>query len=262
MSKHVLFYSTRCRFCQAFLEELSHTPYVPEFRLVSVDPSPSRPALPSWLKSVPALMVAGTSTPLVGPGPVNNWLFERKMGGGGGSKNAADLIQERNAPVRLPQYNPDMAPRPDATARQATPARMPAAISGSTPANSSMSVSSAISGNGDGPMAYHGSEMGSDSWSDNYSFLGSEINSQNGYNPIGRNFESLVPESGPSYSAANSASHSTGASAANSYAGNNPRQFAAPPPPKQSEKEKALNRDFESYLANRDQGIQAPLMRR
>jgi hypothetical protein len=101
-----------------------------------------------------------------------------------------------------------------------------------------MSASSAISGNGDGPMAYHVSEMGSHSWSDNYSFLGSEINSQNGYNPIGRNFESLIPEAGHSYGSSKQAA-----------------------PAKQSEKEKALNRDFESYLANRDHGIQAPLMR-
>jgi hypothetical protein len=166
-------------------------------------------------------------------------------------------MQERNAPVRLPQYNPDMAPRPNATARQPTPirqeaakgpTRMPAAISGSNPADASMIASSSISGNGDGPMAYHGSEMGSDSWSDNYSFLGSEFNSQNGYNPIGRNFESLVAEAPQQ---------------AQSAAGNGaPRQFAAPPPPKQSEKEKALNREFESFLAGRDKGIQAPLMRR
>ncbi len=88
--------------------------------------------------------------------------------------------------------------------------------------------------------------MGSHTWSDQYSFLGAEFNTQNGYNPIGRNFESLVPDMhGSAHGPAHGSAHGS----------------AQAKPAKQSEKEKALNRDFESFLANRDLGIQAPLMR-
>ena len=243
MSKHTLYYSTRCRFCQAFLEELSSTPYVPEFRLVCVDPSQARPALPSWLKSVPSLLVLGETTPRVGPGPVNNWLFERKLGASGTTKNASQLMEERNAPVVAHVYNPEMAPRPDATARTPTPARMPAAISGATKADSSMSPPSAGSGGAGadgGPMAYHGSEMGASKWSDDYSFLGSEFNSQQGYNPIGRNFESLIPES--------------------TFA--NGGKSAQAPAPKRSAKEDALSREYEAFTAARDRDVAGPIMRR
>ena len=118
MSKHRLYYSTRCRFCQAFLEELSATPFVPEFQLVCVDPVPGRAPLPPWLKTVPSLVVAGEGTPRVGPGPVNNWLFERKLGGGGPAKSSQALMTERNEMLAPPVYNADMAPRPDATPSQ------------------------------------------------------------------------------------------------------------------------------------------------
>ena len=238
MSKHTLFYSAKCRYCQAFLEELASTPYRAEIQLVCVDPSPSRPPLPKWLKSVPTLAVLGESAPRVGPGPVNNWLFERKQGSGVPQKSPQQAYQERNAPLALPNYSPDIAPRPDATSRTPAPQKgstggsLPPAISSSTPASSSMGPESASM---EGPLAYHSNEMGSGKWSDNYSFVGGDaFSSEKGYNPIERNFESLVPMSASGV-----------------------RQSSAPAP-KRSAKEEALMNEFQAYSAQRDLDIPGP----
>lgn len=82
---HICFYSNRCEWSKAFVTELSQTPYKGEFRFVCVDPSPNRPQLPSWLKSVPTLVISGEPEPRTNS-EVMNWLYERKMkdGGGGG----------------------------------------------------------------------------------------------------------------------------------------------------------------------------------
>jgi hypothetical protein len=240
MSKHQFFYSTKCRFCQAFLEELARTPYVPEFQLICVDPRPGRPPLPSWLKSVPSMLTAGSSKPLVGPGPVNNWLFERRLGGKA-EKSAQQALEERNAPLAMPTYNPDVAPRPNAAPRG--PAAMsaqrgPVAMS----APQGAAGPSAAGGDAEGPLAYHAAEMGAGKWSDNYSRLDTDFNSQNGWNPIGKNFESLV--AGPA---------AGGQSAAN-------RGGAGGPKP--SAKEQQLLSEFERYTAARDRDIPTGPQRR
>jgi hypothetical protein len=88
---HICFYSNRCQWSKAFLTELASTPYAGEFRFICVDPSPSRPALPTWLKKVPTLVVQGEAEPRT-DADVMNWLYERKLkdgspraGGGGGA---------------------------------------------------------------------------------------------------------------------------------------------------------------------------------
>lgn len=243
-SKHKLYYSTRCRFCQAFLEELARTPFVPEFQLICVDPVPGRPPLPPWLKSVPAMAVQGESTPRVGPGPVNNWLFERKLGGGGTPKSPQAAYEERNSIVATPPvYNPDMAPRPHATARSAAPARS----AGSAPiASSAVPATTGAGGlpdvGADGPAAYHNSEMGATKWSDNYSFLGgAEFTSDKGYDPISRNFESLLP--------------------AGALTPGGPGMSAASSGPKRTAKEDELLRQFEAFSAARDKDVPGPIAR-
>lgn len=202
-----------------------------------VDPSPSRPALPVWLKSVPSMLLATGGTPLVGPGPVNNWLFERKLGNADiPNKSAADRIQERNAPVTLPSYSPDLAPRPNATARQ--PTRPPASISGSSKPSENVMMPLQQQQASDGSvLEYHAEEMGSHKWSDSYSFLNTEFDSQHGHNPIGRNFESLI----------------TGSPAGGS-AGAAPQQ-------KRSQKEEQLLSEFERFQASRDRDVPGPRMR-
>lgn len=86
---HICFYSNRCDWSKAFIQELSQTPYKGEFRFVCVDPSPTKQQLPSWLKKVPTLVISGEPNPRT-DSEVMNWLYERKMkeGGGGGSDGA------------------------------------------------------------------------------------------------------------------------------------------------------------------------------
>jgi hypothetical protein len=78
--QHLCFYSMRCRFCQAFLEELSRSPYAREFRFICVDMKPGvgRPPLPPYVKAVPTLMIVGESEPRTDSG-VMNWLSERRL---------------------------------------------------------------------------------------------------------------------------------------------------------------------------------------
>jgi hypothetical protein len=75
---HICFYSNRCDWSKAFIEEISTTNYHQEFRFICVDPSPNRPALPSWLKQAPTLVISGEPEPRTNS-EVMNWLYERKM---------------------------------------------------------------------------------------------------------------------------------------------------------------------------------------
>jgi hypothetical protein len=185
------------------------------------------------------MVLASGGTPLVGPGPVNNWLFERKLGTSDTQqKSAADRIQERNSPVAPPAYNPDLAPRPNATARQ--PVRPPAPISGSSkPSDNVMPPLQQQQESASGILEYHAEEMGSHKWSDSYSFLNSEFDSQRGHNPIGRNFESLF---------------SGAAGAAGGKAAPQQKQ-------QRSQKEEQLLSEFERFQASRDRDVPGPRVR-
>ena len=260
--KHRLFYSTRCRHCQAFMQELARTSYASEFILVCVDPSPSRPPLPPWLKSVPTMIPAGSSEPLVGPGAVNNWLAARKMGVDE-RKSGSAALEERSMPIRPPDYTPELAPRPNATARtptsaiSATAAHIVAAVRGSDVTASSASSGSssgkpdllgvkAYEGTDANVLAYHGNEMsGSGKWSDSYSFIGaSDGSSDKMFNPIGRQFESLV---------SGGAAPGVGAAAGGGGGGSRPQR---------SVKEDAQNARLEAFMAARDSDVPGPLARR
>jgi len=93
--QNLCFYSTRCRFCQTFLEELARTPYTKEFRFVCVDPKPAggRPQLPEYVKAVPTLMIQGEDKPRT-DSAVMNWLAERRLrdkGNSGGGLGGGSL---------------------------------------------------------------------------------------------------------------------------------------------------------------------------
>jgi len=92
--QNVCYYSNKCVWSKAFLEELSKTPWKDRFRFVCVDPGPTRPQLPAWLKKVPTLMIGGEGEPRT-DGDVMNWLSEMKMKNGGAqasqTQQAADI---------------------------------------------------------------------------------------------------------------------------------------------------------------------------
>jgi hypothetical protein len=80
---HICFYSNRCDWSKAFVEEISKTNYHSQFRFICVDPGPNRPALPTWLKQTPTLVISGEPEPRTNS-DVMNWLYEQKMRDGGG----------------------------------------------------------------------------------------------------------------------------------------------------------------------------------
>jgi len=80
---HICFYSNRCDWSKAFIEEISKTNYHKDFRFICVDPSPNRPQLPSWLKQAPTLVISGEPEPRTNS-EVMNWLYEQKMRDGSG----------------------------------------------------------------------------------------------------------------------------------------------------------------------------------
>lgn len=76
--KHICFYSNKCQWSKAFLQELASTPYKNDFRFVCVDPSPNRAKLPDWLKKVPTLVINGENEPRV-DGEVFNWIAHQRI---------------------------------------------------------------------------------------------------------------------------------------------------------------------------------------
>jgi hypothetical protein len=76
--KAICYLSAKCPWSIAFLKELDQTSFKNEVKLVCVDPSPNRPPLPSFLKKVPTLVVAGDPEPKT-DSEVMNWLSIRKL---------------------------------------------------------------------------------------------------------------------------------------------------------------------------------------
>ena len=87
---HICFYSNRCDWSKAFIEEISKTNYHSDFRFICVDPSPNRPALPSWLKQTPTLVISGEPEPRTNS-EVMNWLYEQKLKDGGAPKGSTGI---------------------------------------------------------------------------------------------------------------------------------------------------------------------------
>jgi len=75
---NICFYSNKCDWSEAFLKELSRTPYKSEFQFICVDTTP-RTQLPDWLKQVPTLVIRNDQEPIKTNSDVLNWLYERKM---------------------------------------------------------------------------------------------------------------------------------------------------------------------------------------
>ena len=88
MSQNICFYSNKCPWSKAFLTELAQTSYKASFQFICVDPSPSRPPLPKWLKKTPTLVVSGSPDPLT-DSEVMNWLYEKRMKDGSSQQQGA-----------------------------------------------------------------------------------------------------------------------------------------------------------------------------
>ena len=213
-----------CRHCQGFIGELTRTPYAREFQLVCVDPSPSRPLLPSWLRMVPSLEIVGESEPRAGAAATNNWLFERRQRDAGGSAAGSAgvrtsagerTLEDRSMPLVSPVYSPELV-RSEPSRAVAAGAAPPAAAGGAE------------------PSAWHGNEMGAAKMSDNYSFLTDAFTIEKGgsMSRIVRNFQEL--------------------------GGLTVEPAAAAP---RSKKEDALLRDFEAFSRSRDADLPGPTKR-
>ena len=223
MQRHVCYFSMTCRHCQAFLGELTKTPYAREFQLICVDPSPSRPPLPSWLRGVPSLQIMGEKDPRQGPNATNNWLFERRQRDSATASASAGIrtsggertLEERSVPLVMPVYSPDLG-RAEPSSRATTVA--PAASNGG----------------GAEPSPWHMQEMGASKMSDNYSFLTDAFTLEKGggMSRILRNFEQL----GGTVSNSASTTQAT------------PR----------TKKEEALLQDFEAFSRSRDADLPGP----
>ena len=226
--RHICYFSMTCRHCQAFLGELTKTPYAKEFQLICVDPSPSRPPLPTWLRVVPSLQIVGESEPRAGPNATNNWLFERRQRDSAAAASSAGIrtsggektLEERSVPLVMPVYSPDIA-RAEPSSRATTAA--PAAANG---------------GGGAEPSPWHMQEMGASKMSDNYSFLTDAFTIEKGgsMSRILRNFEQL----------------------GGTVAGGG---GAAAPATPRTKKEEALMHDFEAFSRARDADIPGPSKR-
>lgn len=237
--KNICFFSMSCRHCQAFLGELSKTSYASEFELICVDPG-KRPAtfatLPTWLKVVPTLVIRGESEPRIGPGPVTNWLFERRMADSAAesgiktSTGGSKALDERNAPLAMPVYTADI-PKPTIAGRTD-----PTSISHSATAGKPTSTTTAVGE----PTPYHINEMGSTKLSDSYGFLADAFSMEKGTgtNRIVRNFAQLSEVAGVP-GAAGGSSASSG----------------------RSKKEEAQVSAMEQYMKMRDSDITGPIKR-
>lgn len=77
---NICFYSNNCKWSEAFLQEVSKTPYKREFNYICVDPGKDgrRPQLPKFLQKVPTLVIKGEEEPRT-DGNVMNWIYERRM---------------------------------------------------------------------------------------------------------------------------------------------------------------------------------------
>jgi hypothetical protein len=85
---NICFYSNKCQWSKAFISELAKTPWKGQFRFICVDPGPNRPQLPSWLKKVPTIVIAGEAEPRT-DSDVMNWLMEKRLKEGGSTQTGA-----------------------------------------------------------------------------------------------------------------------------------------------------------------------------
>ena len=84
---HLCFYSNRCKWSKEFIIALKETPYWNDFKMICVDPSPSRPSLPSFLKQTPTLVITNEQgkQEIRTDNEVLNWIYEQNIKNKGNS---------------------------------------------------------------------------------------------------------------------------------------------------------------------------------
>lgn len=79
------------------MKELAQTPWKDSFEFKCVDPDKRSGPLPTWLKKVPTIFIAGEKQPRT-DGDVMNWLSEMKLRSSGGSRGAVSATPESVEP--------------------------------------------------------------------------------------------------------------------------------------------------------------------
>lgn len=170
----MLFYSNRCSHCRQFLQELQDLSVSSSVHRISIDTTP-RERIPSTVKSVPTLILAGQMQPLVGD-QAFGWLHSQKQ------------QQQAQMQQRMQQMH-----------QQQSSAQMGGPPSGSANGGATGSAT----GSGSEPSAWQCTEMGA-SFSDTYSFLDnsytemgtgaqSASNGNGGGSTIPKNFAYITP---------------------------------------------------------------------
>jgi hypothetical protein len=276
--QNLCFFSTRCRYSQAFLEELSRTPFSREFRFICVDAPPGgvRPVLPPYVRAVPTLMIAGENEPRT-DAQVMNWLSERRLiertgavptatvpgarppvgnigprtGGGGGGGGPSMMVSPAAAAASRAGGGGPMGPSSSA-AHPGVSAGAGAGISVAPPLNLSTAAPLADS-TGVGPMAFGGSEFMMGGGDEGFAYIGEEATSHERGSVMVRmtgnmaNFNDLAASTAPigagMMGGGGGGPSSGGGPAATSVRGGGPAQSA---------KAKSLESDFDKFRSMRD----------
>jgi hypothetical protein len=108
--KNICFYSNsdKDKLSLPFLQELKQTPWIQSFEFICVDPSPSRPPLPKWLKQAPTIVIAGDPEPVKEGMEVMNWLYTKKMLEQS-SKPKSSSANQPNISGELQSWNSEMS---------------------------------------------------------------------------------------------------------------------------------------------------------
>ena len=167
----MLFYSNRCSHCRQFLQELQDLTVSSSVHRISIDTTP-RERIPSTVKSVPTLILAGQMQPLVGD-QAFGWLHSQKQ-------QQQAQMQQRMQQMHQQQSSAQTGGPPSVSAN-----------------------GGGANGSGSEPSAWQCTEMGA-SFSDTYSFLDNSYtemgtgaqtasNGNGGGSTIPKNFAYITP---------------------------------------------------------------------
>lgn len=275
--QNLCFFSTRCRYSQAFLEELSRTPYSREFRFICVDAPPGgvRPALPPYVRAVPTLMIAGEHEPRA-DAQVMNWLSERRLIERTGAVPTATVPGARPPVGNVGQrtsggmaYSMPSGSAPASTSASYGPSGGGGAGVSSTAGNG-VSVAPPLSLNaaapladstGVGPMAFGGSEFMTGGGDEGFAYIGEEgVSHEKGntfvrmmgnmanFNDLGAATAPIGTLGAPGFGASGGGGLAGGAAAATSIRGGGAGATM-------SAKAKSLETAFDSFRSSRDRDV-------